>query len=63
VNSVEVNLDSSYAIYQNLSAVLQLAYLIENFDGNVWGRHFALGGAKAQFSNAFLVALSFVYNF
>jgi hypothetical protein len=61
---VEVNLDSTYAIDRNLSAVLQLAYLIENFDGNVWGRHFGLpAGTKAQFSHAFLAALSFVYNF
>jgi hypothetical protein len=63
---IEVNVNSTYSLYQNLSAVLQLAYLVENFDREVWGREFGLNvnnGERAEFSNIFRASLSFVYNF
>jgi hypothetical protein len=59
---IELNLNNTYEIYQNLSAVLNFAYIIENFDGDNWGRAYGLNG-EARFSDVFRTGLSFVYNF
>ena len=40
-NAWMVSLDSTYQIYKNLTAQLQLAYLRADFDDNVWGAKYA----------------------
>lgn len=61
---IELNLDTTYQIYQNLAAVLELAYIIEDFDGKVWGWDGANNErVKAKFSNMWRAALNFSYKF
>ena len=57
---VEVSLDNVYSIYRNLAAMLEVAYLFENMDDNLWK---AADGTKARFSNAWRVDLKFMYTF
>ena len=54
--AVEFNLDSTYQIYKNLAANLQLAYIINDFDK---ADH---GGANFD-EDAWIAALSFAYQF
>lgn len=57
---VELTLDSTYAIYKNLLAQLELSYLIENMDDDLWR---AVDGSRARFSNAWRFDLKFMYMF
>ncbi len=50
----EIDFLSSYKLYQNLSANLLLAYLITDFDKNVWG---------VDYENGFRGTLNFTYAF
>ena len=53
---VELALTSNYKIYKNLSACLELAYLISDFDENVWG-------AGQYDEDDWRAALTFTYKF
>ena len=59
---VEVSLDNVYSIYRNLAAMLEVAYLFENMDGDMWGKELGIDGG-AHFSNAWRVDLKFMYTF
>ena len=54
--AVEFNLDSTYQIYKNLAANLQLAYIINDFDDEDHK------GTKID-EDAWIAALSFAYKF
>ncbi len=53
---VEFNLDSTYQIYENLQAVVQLGYIINGFDEETWGR-----GVDER--DAYKATLTFNYSF
>lgn len=55
---VEFNLLNTYEIYKNLTAALELAYIIENFDTDT-----AHGRSGESYNNDWRVALHFQYRF
>jgi len=57
---IEVDFNTSYHIYKNLIAVLELSYLFQDLDGNVWRN---ADNQKADFSDAWSASLSFRYKF
>ncbi len=57
---IEVDFNSTYNIYKNLVAVLELSYLFQDIDGNVWR---TAAGEKGDFSDAWRAALNFRYKF
>lgn len=57
---VEFNLSSTYQIYKNLAANLELAYLINDFDK---GDHAAFAQSHDMDEDAWSAALSFAYKF
>ena len=57
---IEVDFNSTYSIYKNLVAVLELSYLFQDIDGNVWRN---ASGEKSDFSDAWRAALNFRYKF
>lgn len=57
---VEVNLDSTYQIYENLSATLQLGYIINGVDEDTW-KHSNASNWEQQ--NGYKAALIFKYKF
>ena len=57
---VELALTSDYAIYKNLVATLELAYLISDFDKNVWQN---ADGSNAYGEDDWRVGLTFTYKF
>lgn len=64
---VEIDFNTTYNIYQNLATVLEIGYIIENFDGKnaveYGGYAAAAGSDKAKFSNAWRASLNFQYKF
>ena len=63
---VEIDFNTTYNIYQNLATVLELGYIIEDFDGkNAANNGFdgLTAGDKAKFSNAWRASLNFQYKF
>jgi hypothetical protein len=54
---VEFNLDSKYQIYENLEAILELAYIVNGVDKNTWK------WTKNQKEDAWKCALLFRYSF
>lgn len=58
---VEINLDSSYNIYENLEAVLELGYVVNAVDKGTWNRSFKNGSYEK--SDAYKAALIFNYSF
>jgi len=57
---VELALTSDYAIYKNLVATLELAYLISDFDKDVWQN---ADGSNAYGEDDWRVGLTFTYKF
>ncbi|MBR6673357.1 MAG: outer membrane homotrimeric porin, partial [Mailhella sp.] len=57
---IEVDFNSTYQIYKNLVAVLELSYLFQDIDDNVWRN---VDDNKGDFSNAWRAALNFRYKF
>ena len=57
---IEVDFNSTYQIYKNLVAVLELSYLFQDIDDNVWRN---VDNNKGDFSNAWRAALNFRYKF
>ena len=57
---VELALTSDYAIYKNLVATLELAYLISDFDKEVWQN---ADGSNAYGEDDWRVGLTFTYKF
>ena len=55
-----MDFNSTYQIYKNLVAVLELSYLFQDIDGNVWR---TAAGEKGDFSDAWRAALNFKYSF
>lgn len=63
---VEIDFNTTYNIYQNLATVLEIGYIIEDFDGkNAANNGFdgLKAGDKAKFSNAWRASLNFQYKF
>lgn len=72
---IEIDFNHRYQMYQNLAVVLELNYIIEDFDRSAWGRayginHPVLGEInglqvydKAKFSNMWRAAINFKYTF
>lgn len=60
---VEINLNSTYDIYQNLAAVLELAYVFQDFDKSVWGQGWESENNRARFNDAWRASLNFKYSF
>ena len=64
---IELDFDTTYSIYKNLAVMLQLSYLIQNFDENMWtasrGQNFTDAGGRIRFSNAWRASLLFRYTF
>ncbi len=63
---VEIDFNTTYNIYQNLATVLEIGYIIEDFDGkNAANNGFdgLTAGDKAKFSNAWRASLNFQYKF
>lgn len=58
---LELDIDSDYMIYRNLFAKLELSYVWQNFNGDVWKAMNA--GRPADFSNAWRAALGMTYIF
>ena len=59
-NAVEFNLASTYQIYKNLSACLELAYIITDYDK---GDHRAWAAANETDKDSWSTALTFQYKF
>ena len=57
---IEVDFNSTYQIYKNLVAVLELSYLFQDIDDNVWRN---ADNQKGDFSDAWRAALNFRYKF
>ena len=62
---VEIDFNTTYNIYQNLATVLEIGYIIEDFDGknlarNEYGQNTT---EKFKFSNAWRASLNFQYKF
>lgn len=67
-SAVEVDLNSTYSIYKNLAAMLQLSYVFQNFDDDLWTRAARTAGSidadkRIRFSNAYRVSLMMRYTF
>lgn len=69
---IEIDFNTTYQIYQNLATVLELSYIIEDFDKGVWGRAYdrnmySWAGYtfydKAKFSDMWRAAINFRYTF
>ena len=57
---IEVDFNTTYHIYKNLVTVLELSYLFQDIDGNVWRN---AENEKAKFSDAWSATLNFRYKF
>ena len=57
---VEINVDSTYKIYENLTATLELGYIANVVDTSTWNRHFRDSITKGD---AIKAALIFNYSF
>jgi hypothetical protein len=57
---IEVDFNSTYQIYKNLVTVLELSYLFQDIDGNVWRN---ADNKNAKFSDAWCATLNFRYKF
>ena len=60
---LEVNLDSTYKIYENLTLLVELGYIHLWLDNNTWGRYGNLPGNTLHYEDAFKVSVGFMYNF
>lgn len=58
--TMAVNFDNAYAIYENLSAIVETGWAHGDFQSSVWGRRFT---NRAQDGDAWKVAFGFVYKF
>lgn len=58
---VEVNLDSSYKIYENLEAMLELGYIFNGMDRDAWRKHAA--DKSYQNADAWKAAVVIKYEF
>ncbi len=57
---VEVNVDSTYQIYENLQAVLQLGYVFNGIDSDTWKK---AGSSSVETEDGYRVGLMFNYSF
>lgn len=61
--AVEIDLDTTCSIYDNLAALLELSYVFQNFDGKVWRGLPGTNGDRARFSDAWRAGLTLTYTF
>lgn len=61
-SAVEIDLDTTWSIYKNLAAMLELSYVFQDFDGKVW-KNLSRDGNGTPFSNAWRAGLTFTYEF
>lgn len=73
-SAVELDFETSYSIYKNLVLMTEMAYIIQNFDGDLWAKYRS-GGidtnpalrtenvTKFKFSNAWRIAMNLRYMF
>lgn len=62
-SAVELDLDTTVSLYDNLAAMLELSYVFQDFDGSVWRGLPGTTGNRARFSDAWRAGLSFTYTF
>lgn len=60
---VEIDFNTTYNIYQNLATVLEIGYIIEDFDGKNLARNLGEDNFKYEYSNAWRASLNFQYKF
>lgn len=56
---VEFNVDSTYKIYENLTATLELGYIINGIDKGTWGRYYQ----NTNFSKGDAVKAALIFNY
>lgn len=62
-SAVEIDFYTTYNIYRDLTAMLQLSYIIQNFDEKLWTEACAPTGREVRFSDAYRVSLMLRYRF
>lgn len=60
---LEVNLNSQYKIYENLTVLLELGYIHLWLDNDTWGRYGNLPGNTLNYQDAFKVSVGLQYSF
>lgn len=59
----EINLDSTYKVYENLSFVLELGYIHLWLDKDVWGGYQKTAGDSLNYKDAWKATLNMIYSF
>ena len=62
-SGIEINVDSTYQIYTNLKAVLELGYIHLWLDNDVWGKTVAGGPNNLHYKDAWKASLIMIYEF
>lgn len=60
---IEVNIDSTYKIYDNLRAILELGYIHLWLDEGTWGKTSVSGPTNLNYKDAWKASLIFIYDF
>lgn len=60
---IEINLDSTYEIYENLKCVLELGYIHLWLDKDVWGGYKDYPGDTLNYKDAWKASVNFIYSF
>ena len=60
---IELNLDSTYKMYDNLRFVFELGYIHLWLDKDVWGRYEILPGDTLNYKDAWKATLNVIYSF
>lgn len=60
---LEFNLDSTYKIYDNLEAIVELGYVVNGMDKGLWQKHAAGANAQWQKADAYKAAVLLKYSF
>ena len=60
---IEINFDTTYKIYDNLTLLVELGYIHLWLDNGAWGRWGNLPGNTLNYEDAFKVSVGFMYNF
>ncbi len=59
-SAVEIDFDTTYNIYKNLAAMLEIGYVVQNFNSRL---RTPVGDPSFKYTNAWRVALNFKYTF
>ena len=60
---IELNLDSTYQMYDNLKFVLEVGYIHLWLDKDVWGRYGNLPGDTLNYKDAWKASMNVIYSF